>query len=151
MPGAVGAEAEMRSPQPHVESQGEFITAPVLRICATALLRICYYTPLMSFAAAQKEVDDWISQFEEGYFAPLPMLARLTEEVRELSRALMHHHAGKKPKPDEDEGNIGGEIADAMFVLICLANSLEIDLDTEFAAMMQKYRVRDAERWTPKR
>jgi len=105
----------------------------------------------MSFATAQKEVDDWISQFEEGYFAPLPMLARLTEEVGELSRALMHHHGGKKPKPGEDAGDIGGEIADALFVLICLANSLRIDLDSEFAAMMRKYQTRDAERWTPKR
>lgn len=105
----------------------------------------------MSFAAAQKEVDDWISQFEEGYFAPLPMLARLTEEVGELSRALMHHHGGKKPKPGEQAGDIGGEIADAMFVLICLANSLGIDLDAEFGSMMNKYRERDAERWTRKR
>ena len=104
----------------------------------------------MSFAPAQKEVDEWISQFEEGYFAPLPMLARLTEEVGELSRALMHHHGGKKPKPGEEAGDIGDEIADAMFVLICLANSLGIDLDREFASMMNKYRARDAERWTRK-
>lgn len=105
----------------------------------------------MAFADAQKRVDEWISQFEEGYFAPLPMLARLTEEVGELSRALMHHHGGKKPKPGEEAGDIGGEIADAMFVLICLANSLSIDLDAEFDAMMRKYRERDANRWTPKR
>ena len=97
----------------------------------------------MSFKPIQQEVDAWIAQFEEGYFAPLPMLARLTEEVGELARVLMHHHGGKKPKPGE-------EIADALFVLICLANSLSIDLDEKFAAMMEKYRVRDAERWTRK-
>ena len=105
----------------------------------------------MSFAPVQKEVDDWISQFEEGYFAPLPMLARLTEEVGELARALMHHYGGKKPKKDEDRGDVGEEIADAMFVLVCLANSLQIDLDEAFATMMAKYRSRDAERWTKKR
>jgi NTP pyrophosphatase (non-canonical NTP hydrolase) len=104
----------------------------------------------MAFASIQKEVDAWISQFEEGYFAPLPMLARLTEEVGELARVLMHHYGGKKPKPGEAPGDAGEEIADAIFVLVCLANSLEIDLDEKFGAMMEKYRVRDAERWTKK-
>lgn len=104
----------------------------------------------MSFAPVQKEVDEWISQFEEGYFAPLPMLARLTEEVGELARVLMHQYGGKKPKPGEDAGDAGDEIADALFVLVCMANSLDIDLDEKFAAMMHKYRQRDAERWTRK-
>jgi NTP pyrophosphatase (non-canonical NTP hydrolase) len=103
-----------------------------------------------SLQPIQREVDEWISQFEEGYFAPLPMLARLTEEVGELARAVMHHHGGKKPKPAEDPGDIGEEIADAMFVLVCLANSLDIDLDEKFSAMMAKYRSRDADRWTRK-
>lgn len=104
----------------------------------------------MSFKPVQEEVDAWISQFEEGYFAPLPMLARLTEEVGELARVLMHQYGGKKPKPGEDVGDAGGEIADAIFVLVCLANSLDIDLDEKFGAMMEKYRTRDAERWTRK-
>jgi NTP pyrophosphatase (non-canonical NTP hydrolase) len=104
----------------------------------------------MSFKPVQREVDEWISQFEEGYFAPLPMLARVTEEVGELARVLMHHHGGKKPKAGEDPGDVGGEIADTIFVLVCLANSLEIDLDEKFAAMMEKYRSRDANRWTRK-
>lgn len=104
----------------------------------------------MSFKPAQQEVDAWISQFEEGYFPPLAMLARLTEEVGELSRALMHRHGGKTPKPGEADGDIGGEIADAMFVLVCLANSLEVDLDAKWSEMMTKYRVRDGARWTRK-
>ena len=104
----------------------------------------------MSFEPIQQEVDAWISQFEEGYFAPLPMLARLTEEVGELARVLMHQYGGKKPKPGEESGDVGGEIADAIFVLVCLANSLEIDLDEKFSAMMEKYRIRDAQRWTRK-
>lgn len=102
----------------------------------------------MSFAPIQKEVDEWISQFEEGYFAPLPMLARLTEEVGELARVLMHRHGGKKPKQGEPEGDLGEEIADAIFVLICMANSMNVDLDEAFAAMMAKYRERDSDRWT---
>ena len=104
----------------------------------------------MSFKPMQQEVDAWISQFEEGYFPPLAMLARLTEEVGELSRVLMHQYGGKKPKPGEDPGDAGGEIADAIFVLVCLANSLDIDLDEKFSAMMEKYSIRDAERWTRK-
>lgn len=104
----------------------------------------------MSFAPIQKEVDDWISQFEEGYFEPLPMLARLTEEVGELARVLMHHYGGKKPKPGEPPGDAGEEIADALFVLVCLANSLDVNLDEAFAGMMEKYRARDSERWTKK-
>ena len=104
----------------------------------------------MAFAPVQKEVDAWISQFEEGYFPPLPMLARLTEEVGELARVLMHRYGGKKPKSGEDVGDAGEEIADAIFVLVCMANSLEIDLDEKFNAMMEKYRSRDAERWTRK-
>jgi NTP pyrophosphatase (non-canonical NTP hydrolase) len=104
----------------------------------------------MSFQPIQRDVDQWISQFEEGYFPPLPMLARLTEEVGELARVLAHQYGGKKPKPGEAPGDIGDEIADTMFVLICLANSLGIDLDEKFSAMMEKYRTRDAERWTRK-
>jgi NTP pyrophosphatase (non-canonical NTP hydrolase) len=104
----------------------------------------------MSFAPIQKEVDSWISQFEEGYFAPLPMLARLTEETGELARVLMHRYGGKKPKEGEDLGDVGEEIADAIFVLVCLANSLQIDLDEAFGGVMNKYRSRDANRWTKK-
>lgn len=104
----------------------------------------------MSFEPIQKEVDAWISQFEEGYFAPLPMLARVTEEVGELARALMHRYGGKTPKANESHGDVAEEIADVMFVLVCLANSLEIDLDEAFAKMMTKYRERDADRWTRK-
>lgn len=104
----------------------------------------------MSFKPIQETVDEWISQFEEGYFPPLPMLARLTEEVGELARVLAHQYGGKKPKQGEDLGDVGGEIADAIFVLVCLANSLGIDLDEKFEEMMQKYRKRDSERWTRK-
>jgi NTP pyrophosphatase (non-canonical NTP hydrolase) len=104
----------------------------------------------MSFQPIQREVDEWISQFEEGYFAPLPMLARLTEEVGELARVLAHRYGGKKPKEGEALGDTGEEIADTIFVLVCLANSLNIDLDEKFTAMMDKFRSRDATRWTKK-
>src|SRR5512133_2558000 len=104
----------------------------------------------MSFAEAQKEVDAWISQFEEGYWKPLSMLARVTEEVGELARLLNHEYGEKPKKPGEPPQEIGEEIADVVFVLLSLANSLDIDMDEAFARVMTKYRSRDAARWTPK-
>jgi NTP pyrophosphatase (non-canonical NTP hydrolase) len=104
----------------------------------------------MSFAPIQEDVHEWISQFEEGYFPPLAMLARLTEEVGELARVLAHEYGGKRPKSGEARGDTAEEIADTVFVLVCLANSLQIDLDKAFEKAMAKYRRRDRERWTPK-
>ncbi len=102
----------------------------------------------MSFEPIQKDVDRYISQFKEGYFPPLSMLARLTEELGELARALSHHEGFKKPKPGEDAGSIEEELCDLIFVAVCLANSMNIDLDAAFARAMQKYYVRDKDRWT---
>lgn len=102
----------------------------------------------MSLKPVQQDVDAWISSLSQGYFPPLPMLARLTEEVGELARVLMHHYGGKPPKPGEPLGDVGDEIADALFVLVCLANSLQIDLDEAFGRVMEKYRSRDAQRWS---
>jgi len=104
----------------------------------------------MSFAPIQKEVDDYISQFKEGYFPPLSMLARLTEELGELARTLSHDAGFKKPKSGEAKGDVAEELSDLIFVAVCLANSLGIDLDEAFSAAMTKYRVRDADRWTRK-
>ena len=100
------------------------------------------------FSEAQKDVDSWISQFKEGYWKPLSMLARITEEVGELARELNHRFGEKPKKPGEAESDIGEEIADVMFVLLALANSLHIDMDEAYARVMEKYRTRDAERWT---
>src|ERR1700756_3849677 len=102
----------------------------------------------MSFAPIQKEVHDYIAQFKEGYFPPHSMLARLTEELGELARALSHEAGFKKPKNGEAKGEVADELCDMLFVAICLANSLGIDLDDAFRAAMTKYRVRDADRWT---
>lgn len=102
----------------------------------------------MAFAEAQREVDAWISQFEEGYWQPLAMLARVTEEVGELAREI-NHLWGEKPKKKEEPGaSVDEEIADVVFVLLALANSLEIDMDAAFASVMDKYRKRDGRRWT---
>ena len=105
----------------------------------------------MSFTEAQARVDVWISQFEEGYFDPLTNMARLSEEVGELAREMNHRFGQKTKKRDEAEGDMAMEMADIMFVLICMANREGIDLQAAFDRMMAKVEGRDANRWTPKR
>ncbi len=96
----------------------------------------------MGLNEVQQAVDRWIDQYGRGYFAPLTNLARLTEEVGD-------HRFGEKPKrPDETEGSLALELADILFVVICIANSQHIDLDDAFAGMMAKVTSRDANRWT---
>jgi NTP pyrophosphatase (non-canonical NTP hydrolase) len=105
----------------------------------------------MSLVEAQARVDAWISQFEEGYFHPLTNLARLAEEVGELAREINHRFGQKTKKKEEPEGDLGMEMADILFVLICMANREGIDLQEAFDRMMAKVEHRDADRWTPKR
>ena len=104
----------------------------------------------MSLREAQQTVDRWIGQYKEGYFPPLTNLARLTEEVGELAREVNHRFGEKTKKVEEPEGSIAMELADVLFVVICLANSQGIDLDDAFAEMMRKVTSRDADRWTRK-
>ena len=101
----------------------------------------------MSFKPIQESVDDWIQNYTPGYFQPLQMIARLTEELGELSRAVSHRFGEKKPKPGEAPGEVGDELCDLIFVAICLANSLHLDLDTEWKTLVSKLYERDADRW----
>jgi NTP pyrophosphatase (non-canonical NTP hydrolase) len=105
----------------------------------------------VSLTDAQRRVDAWISQFEEGYFHPLTNLARLTEEVGELAREVNHRFGQKTKKKDEAAGDLGMEMADILFVLICMANREGIDLQEAFDRMMAKVETRDETRWTKKR
>lgn len=105
----------------------------------------------MSLTEAQQRVDQWVSRFEEGYFHPLTNLARLTEEVGELAREINHRFGQKTKKASEPEGDLAMEIADILFVLICIANREGIDLQTAFDRMMAKVDARDTSRWTLKK
>jgi NTP pyrophosphatase (non-canonical NTP hydrolase) len=104
----------------------------------------------MSLSEAQRRVDRWVSQFEEGYFHPLTNIARLAEEVGELAREINHRFGQKTKKKDEADGDLGMEMADILFVLICMANREKIDLQEAFDRMMAKVEHRDADRWTRK-
>ena len=99
---------------------------------------------------AQGRIDEWISQFEEGYWPPLANLARLMEEVGELARLVNHRFGTKPKKPDEGEQDMAEELADVLFVILCMANEQGIDLDQAFDRVMEKYRTRDRERWARK-
>jgi NTP pyrophosphatase (non-canonical NTP hydrolase) len=98
----------------------------------------------------QKRVDVWIGQFKIGYFKPLENLARLTEEVGELARELNHRFGPKKKKSSEEVKEVGDEIADVIFTVVCMANSLGIDLDEAIDKMFEKMNTRDKDRWEKK-
>lgn len=96
----------------------------------------------------QEEVDAYIGQFKEGYFSPLAMLARMTEELGELAREVNHHFGEKPKKASEQPKAIDEELGDMLFVLICFANSLNIDLQQAHNSVMEKFKTRDQNRWT---
>ena len=80
----------------------------------------------MSLREIQKQVDEWIGQHQMGYWPPLEQMARLTEEVGELARELNHRFGSKKKKGTEADNDLGDEIADVIFTLVCLANALPV-------------------------
>ncbi|OQA48112.1 MAG: MazG nucleotide pyrophosphohydrolase domain protein [Bacteroidetes bacterium ADurb.Bin302] len=97
----------------------------------------------------QKVVDKWISQFEEGYWPPLSMLAAVVEETGELAREI-NDLEGFKKKRMPDDTDIGMELADLIFSIVCIANYYHIDLSEAFKAILDKYTKRDMQRWTLK-
>src|SRR5215469_12723219 len=97
----------------------------------------------------QQEIDHLIrDEWQSHYWAPLSSLARLTEEVGELAREINHRYGEKPKKNSEGQGSVTSEIGDILFIVAALANSIEIDLDAAFEAVMAKYRRRDAQRWS---
>lgn len=105
---------------------------------------------MKSLNQMQKEVDDYISQFKAGYFSPLANLARLTEEVGELAREINHYYGEKQKKPMEEENSVKAELGDNLFVLLCIANSLGIDMTESFNDTMDKFNTRDKNRFERK-
>ena len=105
---------------------------------------------MKSLNQMQKEVDDYISQFKAGYFSPLANLASLTEEVGELAREINHYYGEKQKKPTEEENSVKAELGDNLFVLLCIANSLGIDMTESFNDTMEKFNTRDKNRFERK-
>ena len=105
----------------------------------------------MSLKTYQKKVDRWVKKYmETGYFPPLAIIARLAEEMGELSREINHQFGPKKKKDSEDTRELGEEIGDIIFTLCCLSNSLNIDLEEAFKIVMDKCYGRDKNRYERK-
>ena len=95
---------------------------------------------------AQEQVDQWIKTIGVKYFSELTNLGILMEEVGELSRIMVRKFGDQSFKNKEDELEMADEMADILFVLICLANQTGIDLATALEKNMQKKTIRDATR-----
>jgi len=104
----------------------------------------------MSLKNKQKEVDEWISQYPEGYWEPHALVTHALEELGEVAREIHNIHGPKKRKSTEEDGDLGGEIADVLFSMICLANKHDIDLDKAFQKTMDKCYGRDKDRFEKK-
>lgn len=98
----------------------------------------------------QQDIDTWAKTLKEPYWPPLSQFARVAEEVGELGRLLNHIYGSKPKKPTEARQELGEEIADIIFALMCLANSHNIDLDREMDKVLRKAKVRDAGRFAKK-
>ena len=105
---------------------------------------------MKSMKDMQTEADTYISQFKTGYFSPLANLARLSEEVGELSREINHYYGEKKKKDTEEVNSVKAELGDNLFVLLCIANSLDIDMTESFNETMEKFNTRDKNRFERK-
>jgi len=97
--------------------------------------------------ALQHSIDQWIAD-NGGYWDEMSLLARLTEEVGELAREYNHQFGAKKKKTTETESSIAGELADVLWLVLCMANQQGIDLESAFEGVMTKLKVRDAGRFT---
>ena len=104
----------------------------------------------MTLRELQQQIDDWISQFEAGYWPPLANLGRLIEEVGELAREINHQYGPKTKKSGEEDGSIAEELGDIIFTVAAIANSLDIDLETVVEKNLAKVDNRDSSRWEKK-
>ena len=94
----------------------------------------------------QKKVDDWIKKYGVRYFNELTNMAQLTEEVGEVARIISRTYGEQSTKPGEKLDDLGEELADVLFVLICLANQTGVDLEKSFKSRMEKKTKRDNKR-----
>ena len=100
----------------------------------------------MTLKEAQQQVDLWISQYGVRYFGELTNLALLMEETGELARIIVRKYGEQSAKPNEKESDLSDEMADVLFVLICLANQTGVDLEKAFAENLAKKTKRDMTR-----
>lgn len=100
----------------------------------------------MKIEEAQKQVDDWIKTYGVRYFSELTNMAILTEEVGELARVVSRTYGEQSFKKSETKTNLADEMADVLWVLICMANQTGVNLTEAFEKNMQKKTDRDRTR-----
>ena len=100
----------------------------------------------MTIRGLQEEVDTWIKTYGVRYFSELTNLAILAEEVGELARIISRQYGDQSFKASDKKVNLADEMADVMFVLVCLANQTGIDLTTAIKKNLDKKTKRDKDR-----
>lgn len=100
----------------------------------------------MTIQQAQQTVDQWIKTIGVRYFSELTNMAILTEEVGELARLMARTYGDQSFKTGEKESNLSDEMADVLWVLLCLANQTGVDLTQAFERNLEKKTNRDAQR-----
>ena len=102
--------------------------------------------PEITINQAQVVVDEWIKKVGVRYFNELTNTALLMEEVGDLARIIARRYGEQSQKPNEENQDLGDEIADVLFVLICLANQTGVDLNKAFEKNIEKKTLRDSQR-----
>ena len=103
--------------------------------------------PRIAIGALQQQVDQWIEQIGKGYFSELTNMAILSEEVGEVARIIARKYGDQVAKESDAGSDLGEELADVLFVVLCLANQTGIDLDKAWDRKMKKKTDRDRERF----
>ena len=100
----------------------------------------------MELKILQKKVDDWINQHGVRYFDPLTNMAQLTEEVGEVARVISRRFGEQSEKESDKKIDLGEELSDVLFVVLCLANQTGVDLQKSFDSKMALKTKRDHDR-----
>lgn len=109
------------------------------------------YAAPITLSEAQRLVDGWIREVGGGYFSELTNMALLTEEVGELARVVARTFGDQVAKKGDLRGGLAEELADVMWVVICLANQTGTDLTDALRRSMMKKTLRDADRFASRR
>ena len=100
----------------------------------------------MSLKQTQKDVDEWIKSLGVRYFNELTNMAQLTEEVGEVARIIARRYGEQSEKESDKNKDLGEELADVIFVTLCLANQTGVDIETAFYNKMKLKSERDKDR-----